>query len=175
MNFDINLTKDSFVAFQEYTIKRTCNSSSMKWMLSLYSMWYWILLGFFAIQIYFVYKRDICSDYLNLNMGLASLIILFISATIWQRLSQRILIKSAATDDGTVLGQWKVSISESEITESNDKCSASYRWIAIESVEKDGKNLYVFTDKVIALIFPLDQINDDIEAEIRKNVTSASN
>ena len=157
MNFNINLTKDAFIAFQEYTIKRTCNDSSMKWMISLYSMYYWMLLGFFAIQIFYVYKRDICSNYLNLNLGLAALALLFISATIWQKLSQKLIIRTAATDDGTVLGKWNVSVSEDEITESNDKCSSSYKWIAIESVEKDHINLYVFTDKVKALIFPLDR------------------
>ena len=85
----------------------------------------------------------------------------------------KLYVNTATTDDDSVLGIWDFVVTEEGIIVSNDKCSSTFKWHCIESIEKDAHNLYLFTDKIKALILPLSQINEKIEFTINKNVISA--
>lgn len=153
---------------------RVHKAPGMKWKVTLFSILYWFLLVFFALEMYSVYDNDCCNNYEHLNRALIAFGIWFLLANIWQQLYMRLYIAAAADEKGSVLGAWEFEISESGISESNSLCSSNFTWQSIQSVEKDQYNLYLFTDRLKALILPLDQINEEIESEVNKNVTSQS-
>ncbi|WP_444893100.1 YcxB family protein [Microbulbifer sp. TRSA001] len=171
MKFTINLNKDDFRHFNKFAMARIHQASGIKWKVTLFNMLYWFFLAFFALEMYSVYDNNCCNNYDHLNRALIALGIWFVLANVWQQIYMRLYISAAADENGSVLGLWEFEISDSGICESNSLCSSSFTWQSIQSVEKDQHNLYLFTDKLKALILPLNQITEEIESEIHKNVT----
>lgn len=172
MKFTIDLSKEDFRHFNKFAMARINQAPRMKWKVTLFSIFYWFFLVFFALEMYSVYDKDCCFNYEHLNRALVALGIWFVLANFWQQLYMRLYISEAADEKGSVLGKWEFEISDSGITESNSLCSSTFSWQSIQSVEKDKHNLYLFTDRVKALILPFRQINEEIESAINKNVTS---
>lgn len=172
MRFTINVNKDDFRNFYKFALGRINKSPKMKWKITFFGVLYWFFLAFFALEMYSVYDEDCCSNYEHLNRALVAFGIWFVLANVWQQLYSRLYISAATEEKGGVLGEWEIEISGSGISESNGSCFSTYTWQSIQSIEKDKHNLYLFTDRVKALILPLDQINEDIELEVRKNSTS---
>lgn len=174
MKFTINLNKNDFRHFNKFAMARIHQASGMKWKVTLFSILYWFFIAFFALEMYSVYDNDCCNNYDHLNRALIALGIWFVLVNVWQQVYMRLYISAAADENGSVLGVWEFEVSDSGIYESNSLCSSNFTWQSIQSVEKDQHNLYLFTDKLKALILPLNQITEEIETEINKNVTSQS-
>lgn len=174
MEFTINLTKNDFSRFNKYAMAKINQEPRMKWKVTLFSILYWFFLAFFVLEMYSVYDNDCCYNYKHINRALIAFGIWFVLVNAWQQFYMRLYVSAATDQEGSVLGKWNFEISNSSITESNDTCSSNFKWICIKSVEKDKHNLYLFTDKLKALILPLEQICSEIEDEINKNVTRPS-
>lgn len=172
MKFTINLSKEDFRHFNKFAMGRIHQSPGMKWKVTLFNILYWFFLVFFALEMYSVYDDDCCFNYEHLNRALIAFAIWFVLANVWQQLYFRLYVSAATDDKGSVLGKWEFEISDSGVTESNSLCSSTFTWQSIQSIEKDKHNLYLFTDRVKALILPLAQINEQIESAVNKNVTS---
>ncbi|WP_413665571.1 YcxB family protein [Microbulbifer sp. CNSA002] len=170
MKFAITLDKNDFRRFNKFAIAKIHVAPKMKWKLTLFNFLYWFLLVFFGMEIYSVYEHDAWNNYEHLNRALVAFGIWFILVNIWQQIYMYLYISVAIDEKGSVLGEWEFEISDSGITESNSLCSSTFTWQCIQSAEKDKYNLYLFTDRLKALILPLSQINEEIEAEIYKNV-----
>lgn len=174
MKFTINLGKEDFRHFNKFAMARVHQASGMKWKVTLFNILYWFFLVFFALEMYSVYDNDCCNNYEHLNRALIAFGIWFILANVWQQIYMRLYISAATDEKGSVLGVWEFEISDSGVTESNELCSSNFTWQSIQSVEKDQHNLYLFTDRLKALILPLSQINEEIESAVNKNVTNQS-
>lgn len=175
MKFTISLSKDDFSHFNKFTMARINQSPGMKWKVTLFSIFYWFLLAFFALEMYSVYGSECCYSYEHLNRALVAFGIWFVLVNCWQQIYMRLYVAAATDEKGSVLGQWELEISDSGITESNHLCTSTYTWQCIQSVEKDKHSLYLFTDKSKALILPLCQINEEIESSINKLIKKATN
>lgn len=174
MKFTINLDKEDFRHFNKFAMARIHQAPGMKWKVTLFNVLYWFLLMFFALEMYSVYDKDCCNNYEHLNRALIAFGVWFILVNAWQQIYMRLYVSAATDENGSVLGKWEFEISNSGVTESNSLCSSSFTWQSIQSVEKDQYNLYLFTDRLKALILPLSQINEEIELAVNKNVTSQS-
>lgn len=174
MNFTIELKKEDFAHFNKYATTRINRTPSLKRKLTLFSVVYWLLLIIFLLEIYFFYDKTCCYNYHHLNKAMIAIGIWFALVNVWQLIYLKLFVSAVVDDEGTVLGKWQIHISEEGITEVSDLCSSSYSWKSIQAVEKDKYNLYLFTDKFKALILPLNQITQEIEAVITKKATSAS-
>ena len=172
MKFTINLNKEDFQNFNKFATVRINQSPGIKWKITVFNVVYWCFLTVFLLEMYSVYDNDCCYNYDHLNKAMVALGIWFVLANIWQQIYMRLYVSAAANENGSVLGQWEFEISDSGISESNALCSSTFTWQSIQAVEKDKHNLYLFTDKLKALILPLTQINEEIESLINKNVTS---
>ncbi len=172
MKFTINIDKDDLLRFNKFAMDRIHQAPGMKWKVTMFNILYWFFLMFFALGMYSVYDNNCCNNYVYLNRALTAFGIWFVLGNVWQQIYKRLYISFASDEKGTVLGKWELEISDSGITESNGICSSTFSWSGIQSVEKDKHNLYLFTDRLKALVLPLSQINEEIESAVNKNVTS---
>ena len=174
MKFTITLNKEDFCRFQKYATARINQSPGMRWKVTLFGIGYWCFLSVFLLEMYSVYDKDCCYDYKHLNIAMTALGIWFLLTNLWQQLYIRLYVSHAADERGSVLGEWLFELTESGIKESNEMCSSSFSWQSIQSVETDKFNMYLFTDKLKALILPRAQITEEIKSVIEKSVINQS-
>jgi hypothetical protein len=151
---------------------RINKSPGMKWKVTLFGIVYGCFLAVFLLEMYSFYKNDCCYNYEHLNIAMIALGIWFFIATIWQQIYMRLFVSHAADENGSVLGEWEFELTDKGITESNAMCSSTFSWQAIQALESDKYNVYLFTDNYKALILPKSQLSEEIESIIRENVTN---
>ncbi len=172
MKFTINLNKEDVCHFHKFATAKIHQAPEIRWKIILFNICHWFLLAFFVLEVYSVYDSNCCNNYEHLNRALIAIWIWFFLVNVWQFIYIRLYVSAATDEKGCVLGQWEFEISDAGITESNSLCSSTFTWRSIQFVEKDKHNLYLFTDRLKALILPLSQINQEIESVVNKNVTN---
>jgi hypothetical protein len=80
-------------------------------------------------------------------------------------------------ENGTVLGIKKIDISEQGIQESSENSTTMFKWNSIKEVTSDDQAIYIFVDKVAAIIIPKRHLMDitqqeELFAEVEKYKTN---
>ncbi len=174
MKFTVDITKEEFKKFNYYVMAKINQSKAIKWKLQAFYLIFGGLLTVFLFEMYLVYKNECCFSYSNLNSAMIALGVWFVILNLWQQIYIRLFISAGVDEQGSVLGLWEIEITEYGISESNSLFSSTFAWEGIKSVEKDKHSLYLFSDAVKAIILPLEQISEEIESEITKNITNRS-
>ncbi len=173
MNFEINLTKNDYLAFQKYSYKCIEDSPAIKWKFMTFSIIYWLLLTMFLLGVFSLYKKNVLLNNNDLTITISAFTIWFVLSFLWQQYSRIFYVSTIRKKDGTIIGNWEIELSEEGIVESNDMSMSNYKWQCIE-VKKDVNHLFLYIDSLKAIILPLNQINSDVESYINKNVTNSS-
>lgn len=67
--------------------------------------------------------------------------------------------------NGPMIGAKKLSLNEEGIYEENALGHSYYQWQAVESIEENKGDIYIFVDTVLALIIPTQTFESAIEKE----------
>ncbi|CAH9056140.1 hypothetical protein PSECIP111951_01401 [Pseudoalteromonas holothuriae] len=65
--------------------------------------------------------------------------------------------------DGLILGEKTIEFKEDGIYEKSPLAKTFYDWKAVDSLEENSGTLYIFVDRVLALIVPIGSKGDNIE------------
>jgi hypothetical protein len=88
-------------------------------------------------------------------------IILFLTMNFSLKRSGKLL-----QENGTVLGSKKIEILEQGIQESSENSTTIFKWQSIKEVTSDEHAIYIFVDKVAAIIIPKRYITDVTQQEV---------
>ncbi len=170
MKFEVDLTKDDLASFHEFVAKKIDirKKISGKKMIIPYLIWFF--LAVFLLEMYSVYFESGIFDYSHLNKAILAFVMWFALVNIWCRLYVKLSIEDVVSNSDESLGIWEYSIDKDGITTSNGRSSVQVTWGCVKRIEKTNKHLFVFTGYTQAFILPLEQITQDIELGINKNV-----
>ena len=78
---------------------------------------------------------------------------------------------STPNENGLMLGEKTIEFATAGITEINPLGRCFYKWESVEALAENNGDLYIFLDKLLALIIPASSFSSDIEkAELQSIV-----
>ncbi|KDC53182.1 YcxB family protein [Pseudoalteromonas fuliginea] len=73
--------------------------------------------------------------------------------------------QSIPNENGVMIGNKKIEFQADGICETNHLGSYFYKWQAVEAMEENKGDLYIFVDKLLALIIPASTFTNEAEKE----------
>jgi len=160
MKFISEVTKSDFKSFNKIAHKRVAEQRGLKAKLTTVNILYWIPLGIAAGALYHFYNGCEGCDFGHLNVSVALVCAWVVAGVFLQKWYFATFIDHAVSDSGTVLGKVTFILDEGGVTEIGEGYKSTFAWSSIQSVERDGECLFLFTDYVKAVIFPIGHISD---------------
>lgn len=174
MEFTAKITREDFMRCQQYAIGRINTLPAMKLKITVFSVVYWGLLSAFVVLLLYQYENVHGVERTRLIVA-ATIFAAWIAAScIWQRYYFTQMCKEGVEEDGTVLGNWRFTANDDGLKEENERCSSFFHWGCFKSVEEDAYGLYLFTDRLKAVIVPKSQVEEHILANLKEYVTRHS-
>ncbi|WP_417705667.1 YcxB family protein [Rheinheimera aquimaris] len=157
----ITVTKTDYLNFTNYAFKRLCTPQPKGGIGFIKNMIIWCVL---TIAFMFVFQIDSISlsSFHWPSAAIAALpFVVFIVA---YYINMRKLRQSSIPhENGLMLGEKTIEFATAGITEINPLGRCFYKWESVESVEDNSGDLYIFLDKLLALIIPASSFSSDIE------------
>lgn len=163
MKINITLNKQHFYDFQKYTINKINGHDTIKSKAILFNFLYWFLLVFSVIGIINVYYYQECWTYKHFNIAVIGLVIWFVLANVWHYWYMKLFTMAAVDENGYIIGTHEIEFSEEGITTKKEHTQFFMSWKAVQTIEKNQDQLYLYIDNAQALIIPLDQVKEDLE------------
>ena len=165
----ITVTKTDYLNFTTYAFKRLCTSQPKGSTGFIKNMIIWFIL---TIAFMFVFQIDAISlsRFHWPSAAIAALpFVVFIAA--YSRNMHKLRQSSTPNENGLMLGEKTIEFGIDGITEINPLGNCFYKWECVESVEENNGDLYIFLDKLLALIIPACSFSSDTEkAELQSIV-----
>jgi hypothetical protein len=161
----INITKQNYLDYSRFAIKRLVkpkleekkNSGFLKNLI----VWFLvtvIFMAFFQIEHnYFVNFHWQSS--LFTAIPFAILIIVFLINL------QKSKLLCIPNENGSIIGNKTIEFLPEGINEINSFGHSFYRWEVVEAIEENKGNIYIFVDKLLALIIPSESFTTSEEKE----------
>lgn len=166
MKFNIEITKENFVSYNQYVTKKIRLKTEENSVVKLLGGSVWVFVILFFFMVYKFYSESCGLKLKSLNLAFLTLGMIFIIYFYWYKYSSILFAENQVSKNGTVLGDWEIEINEDGIHENTQKCSSFFKWECVISIESDKSNLYIFVDSMKAIILPKNQIPIDIELQI---------
>ncbi|MEZ8059774.1 YcxB family protein [Vibrio splendidus] len=164
----IKITKKNYLDFSSFALKRlsTSQESTKKSFIKSMMIGFFIAVFFMSVAIN-IGRVNFSSFHLQtflmtMTMTMTLIFILF-SGFIYNLINIREL--SVPNEGGIIIGDKNIELTEEGIHEVNPFGSCFYKWEAVESVEDNCGDVYIFVDKLAALIIPSDSFESQIEEE----------
>jgi len=157
----VTVTKTDYVNFTNYAFKRLSASQPKGGTGFIKNMIIWCIS---AIAFMFVFQMDSISlsSFHWPSAAIAALpFVVFIAAYAINMRELRQL--STPKENALMLGEKTIELAPAGITEINPGGSCFYKWNSVESVEDNNGDLYIFLDKLLAVIIPASSFSSDIE------------
>ena len=149
MIYTVNTKKKDYDAFYAYVAKKLMKPYF--WLYFLKNLFLWMIMGVFFMS-FFQYLSGDSSKYFFhavLMIGIPFFIFLLLSNVI----NQKLVKCFHPNPDGIMLGSKQFEITEDGIKETHLYGNSFYKWTVVNSIEELDGTVYVFVDKVLALIF----------------------
>ena len=165
----ITVTKTDYLNFTNYAFKRLCAPLPKGGAGFMKNMIIWCIS---AIAFMFVFQIDSLSlsGFHWPSAAIAALpFVVFIVA--YSSNMRKLRQSSTPNENGLMLGEKTIEFGTDGITEINPLGKCFYKWESVESVEDNNGDLYIFLDKLLALIIPASSFSSDTEkAELQSIV-----
>lgn len=165
----IRVTEKDYLNFTNYAFKRLCTPQPKGGKVFIKNMIIWCIS---TIAFMFVFQIDSISlsSFHWPSAAIAALpFVVFIVA--YSSNMRKLRQSSTPNENGLMLGEKSIEFGADGITEINPLGSCFYKWEGVESVEDNNGDLYIFLDKLLALIIPASSFSSDIEkAELQSIV-----
>lgn len=124
-----------------------------------------IMVGLIFITIFY---RELCINGMNnLNYGLTSLVASMIILAIYFGRCSEYSILQIAENSKIISGNAEIELNDQGIHEQKIYSQASFSWELVSHIEKTETHLFIFLGLSMGIIFPLNQINTEIEQKIQ--------
>lgn len=160
----IKITKKNYLDFSSFALKRLSKSqeSTKKSFIKSMMIGFFIAVFFMSVAIN-IGRVNFSSFHLQTFLMTMTLIFILFSGFIYNLIKIREL--SVPNEGGIIIGDKSIELTEEGIHEVNPFGSCFYKWEAVESVEDNCGDVYIFVDKLAALIIPSDSFESQIEEE----------
>jgi hypothetical protein len=165
----ITVTKTDYLKFTDYAFRRLRTPQPKAGADFIKNMIIWCIA---AIAFLFVFQIDSLSlsSFHWPSAAIAALpFVVFIVA--YSSNMRKLRQSSTPNENGLMLGEKTIEFGTDGITEINPLGNCFYKWESVKSVEDNHGDLYIFLDKLLALIIPASSFSSDIEkAELQSIV-----
>ena len=161
MKLQINATRNDYIEFSKYSYSRLLGHSQSTSNNMLKNMIIWFFITIIILSIINNSGIDLKSFHLPSALVTAVPLLLFIGYIIfYNKKFQKLALPK---EDGLLLGNKAIEMSETGIIETNSYGQAYYKWSAVESVEEVNGNVYLFFDTMLGYVFPNSCFKDNEE------------
>lgn len=159
----ITVTEKDYFKFADYAFKRLHEPQQKGVSVFIKDMIIWLII---AMVLMFIFKLDSVS-LSDLHWPSVALTAFpFMVFIIFCYINMRNLRQSSAPNkNGLMLGEKTIEFGAEGITETNSLGKCFYKWGCVEAVKENDGDLYIFLDKLLALIIPAASFASNIEKE----------
>ena len=164
----VTITKQDYLEYSDFAVKRLCVPKNQKNSGFLKNMIIWFVLAF-AYMMVFQIKPISFSDF-HWQSALITAIpfLIFIVAFLYE--TNKFKKLSIPNENGVMIGEKKLEFQSDGIMETYHLGSCFYKWEAIEAIEENKGDLYIFVDKLLALIIPANSFSSESEKSELKEI-----
>jgi len=171
LNLKVETSKADYDAFYSYTASKVLKS--YMWIPMLKNVFLWLVLAFSCMSFFQFQSGGIG------NKLFFSVLTLSISFFIYVALSKLMEAKVARcftpNENGIMIGPKEFEITPDGIKEAHPYGHNFYNWDVVEKIEEVNGSIYVYVDKVLALIFnpeslKSDEYREELLSELKKYV-----
>ena len=161
------VTENDFLNYTDYAFKRLGTGQQSKGSGFLKNMLVWCV---FATAFVFFFKVSpislplfiSCFHWPSAALAAFPFVVLIVASHINMRKFRQL---SIPRDNGLMLGEKTIEFNSEGIVEISQLGNCFYKWECVEAVEENNGDLYVFLDKLLALIIPSSSFSSDAEKE----------
>lgn len=157
----ITVTKTDYLNFTNYAFKRLCAPQPKSGAGLIKNMIIWCIAAI-AFMLIFQIDSISLSSFHWPSAAIAALpFVVFIVA--YSSNMRKLRQLNTPNENGLMLGEKTIEFGTDGITEINPLGKCFYKWESVESLEDNNGDLYIFLDKLLALIIPASSFSSDIE------------
>ncbi|WP_033017772.1 hypothetical protein, partial [Pseudoalteromonas sp. BSi20652] len=147
--YSVNTKKADYDAFYAHVAKKLMKPYS--WLYIVRNIFLWMIIGIFFMSLFKYISGDSSKYFFHavLMMGVPFFIFLLISNVI----NQKLVKCFHPSPEGIMLGSKQFEITEDGIKETHLYGYNFYKWTVVNSIEEINGTVYVYVDRVLALIF----------------------
>ena len=157
----VTITKQNYIDYSQFAVARLCKPKNRKSSGLLKNMILWCVLTLVFLAIFQV-KSISFSDF-HWQSGLIAAVpfSIFLLAYLYNINTLKKL--SLPNENGVIIGEKKLAFQSDGIYETHHLGTCFYKWTAVEAIEEYHGDLYIFVDKLVALIIPANSFADEQE------------
>ena len=159
----INITKQNYLDYSDFAVKRLLKSETKKGSGFLKNMILWFVLAVIFMTVFQIKSIPFSSFHWQSALITATPLVIFIFAFLFNiNKFKRLAIPK---EDGLMLGNKTIEFQSEGINEINSFGHCFYKWEIVDALEENKGNIYIFVDKVLALIIPSESFSTSVEKE----------
>ena len=159
----VTITTKDYLGYSEFAVKRLCTPKNQKSSGFLRNMIIWSLLTV-TFMVVFQIKSVSFSDF-HWQSALITAIPFSIFLVAFLYNINKFKKLSIPNENGVMIGEKTIEFRSGGINEINHLGSCFYKWDAIEAIEENNGDLYIFVDKLLALIIPANSFENEAEKD----------
>ena len=166
----INVTEKNFLDYYDFALKRLPKVNPIKAKPRvnqaksyLKSVIVWTVLAVIIMTIFKSESVNFSSFHWQSSLVTAAPFILIIFAILFYMNKYRLL--SIPKENGLMLGSKTIEFQSDGINETNSFSHCFYKWEIVEALEENKGDIYIFLDKLFALIIPSESFSTEAEKE----------
>jgi len=159
----IKVTKQNYLDFSSFAVKRVCKPNNKKSSGFLKNMILWFVLTVTFMFVFQIKSINFSSFHWQSSVITALPLVIFICAFFFNIHKFKKL--SIPNENGLMIGDKTIEFQAEGISENHPFGSCFYKWEAVESIEENNGDIYIFFDKLLALIIPSESFSNSKEKE----------
>ncbi|MBD0411909.1 YcxB family protein [Pseudoalteromonas distincta] len=159
----ITVTKKNYTDYADFIIKKLCAPKDNKGLGFIKNMIVWFVLAV-VIMTFFQVESIRLSDF-HWPSGLIVAVPFLILIIVFLYNNHKLKEQSIPNENGVMIGDKTIEFQADGIRETNHLGSYFYKWQAVEAMEENKGDLYIFVDKLLALIIPASTFTNEAEKE----------
>lgn len=157
----ISVTKQDYLKYTDYAFKRLCEPQQKKGSGFIKNMITWCILTIAFMFIFQINSTSFSGFHWPSALIVACPFVIFIVAYFINM--RKLRQSSVPNENGLMLGVKTIEFGTEGIIEIHPLGNCFYKWESVEAVEENNGDLYIFLDKLFALIIPAASFSSDIE------------
>jgi hypothetical protein len=157
------ITKQDFMDYSQFAVKRLCKPENPKSSGFLKNMIVWFVTTLIFMAVFQIKSVSLSDFHWQTALIVAVPFSIFLFAFLYNINKFKKL--SIPNENGVMIGEKIIEFKTDGINEINHLGSCFYKWEAVESIEEHKGDLYIFVDKLLALIIPANSFSNEAEKD----------
>jgi len=159
----VTITKQDFMDYSQFAVKRLCKPENPKSSEFIKNMLIWFVITVIFMTVFQIKSVSFSDFHWQSGLIVAVPFSIFLFAFLYNINKFKKL--SIPNENGVMIGEKTIEFQTDGINETNHLGSCFYKWEAVESIEEHKGDLYIFVDKLLALIIPANSFATDAEKD----------